>query len=309
MIKFLKKILKFNKPTVINNIVNNLEMEKLLLDIKLQNGRMWSQLLSQNKDIKSLHETEFKVFSQWGDDGIIQYLVNYLDIENKIFVEFGVEDYLESNTRFLLINNNWSGLVMDGSDSNVLKIKKNELYWKHDLIAKSAFITAENINQLIIEEGIKGNIGLLHIDIDGNDYWIWKALKAVEPIIMIVEYNSVFGYERAITIPYKADFVRTSAHHSNLYAGSSLLALCDLANEKGYAFIGCNSAGNNAYFIKNEYLKDIKPLTAEEGYVLSKFREARDEDGKLNYLRGENRLNIIKGLPIFNTRSNKIEKL
>jgi len=309
MIKFLKKILKFNKPTVINNIVNNLEMEKLLLDIKLQNGKNWTHLLSQNRGVKSLHKTEFKVFSQWGDDGIIQYLINYLDIETKIFIEFGVEDYLESNTRFLLINNNWSGLVMDGSESNVLKIKKNDLYWRHDLIAKSAFITAENINQLIEEENIIGNIGLLHIDIDGNDYWIWKALKVVDPIIMIVEYNSVFGYERAITIPYKADFVRTTAHYSNLYAGSSLLALCDLAKEKGYAFIGCNSAGNNAYFIKYEYLKDIKPLTAEEGYVLSKFREARDEGGKLNYLRGENRLNIIKGLPIFNARSNKIEKL
>lgn len=309
MIRLLKKILKFNKTTVINNVVSNVETEKLLLNTMVQNGRIWTQLLSQKWDVRSLHETEFKVFSQWGDDGIIQYLVNYLDIENKIFVEFGVEDYLESNTRFLLINNNWFGLVMDGSESNVLKIKNNELYWRHDLIAKASFINAENINQLIEEEGIKGNIGLLHIDIDGNDYWIWKALKAVVPIIMIVEYNSVFGYERAITIPYKADFVRTSAHYSNLYAGSSLLALCDLAKDKGYAFIGCNSAGNNAYFIKNEYLKDIKPLTVEEGYVLSRFREARDEDGKLNYYRGENRLNIIKGLPIFNTRSNKIEKL
>ncbi|MBI9042008.1 hypothetical protein [Lutibacter sp.] len=305
----LKKISKFIKPTVINNIGNNLEMEKSLLDIKLQNGRIWSQLLMQKKNIKSLHETEFKVFSQCGDDGIIQYLIQNLEIENKTFVEFGVEDYLESNTRFLLINNNWSGLVMDGSDSNVLKIKSNEQYWKHDLIAKSAFITAENINHLIEEEGLKGDIGLLHIDIDGNDYWIWKALKVVDPIIMIVEYNSIFGYERAITIPYRSDFVRTNAHHSNLYAGSSILALCDLANEKGYSFIGSNSTGNNAYFVKNKYLKDFKPLSAKEGYVLSKFRESRDEHGKLNYLRAKDRLKSIKGLPVYNTRSNKIEKL
>jgi hypothetical protein len=309
MIKFLKKILKFNKRTIINNIVNSKESDKLLFNILLQNGRIWSQLLNENKNIKFLREAEFKVFSQWGDDGIIQYLINYLDIVNKIFIEFGVEDYLESNTRFLLINNNWSGLVMDGSETNVSKIKKDEIYWKHDLIAKSAFITAENINQLIDEEGIKGSIGLLHIDIDGNDYWIWKVLKVVDPIIMIVEYNSVFGYERAITIPYKSDFVRTSAHFSNLYAGSSILSLCDLAEDKGYAFIGCNSAGNNAYFIKNEFLKDLKPLTAKEGYVESKFRESRDADGELNYLRNENRLGSIIGMPVYNTRSNKIEKL
>ncbi len=307
--KLLKKILKSKKVIEVNYGSNNQEMHNLLMDVKLQNGRIWSYLLLQNKNIKSLHETEFKVFSQCGDDGIIQYLINYLDIDNKTFVEFGVENYLEANTRFLLIHDNWSGLVMDGSEINVAKIKKDEIYWKHDLIAKSAFITKDNINQLIEEEGIKGQIGLLHIDIDGNDYWVWKALRVVDPIIMIVEYNSIFGYERAITIPYKSDFIRTSAHCSNLYAGSSILSLCDLAEERGYSFIGCNSSGNNAYFVKTEFLKDIKPLTAKEGYVESKFRESRNIDGKLNYLRGENRLRSIKGLSVYNTRSNETEKL
>ncbi len=182
------------------------------------------------------------------------------------------------------------------------------MYWKYDLIAKVSFVTSENINQLIAEEGINGEIGLLHIDIDGNDYWIWKALKVVGPIIMIVEFNSLFGYERAITIPYKADFTRTNEHFSNLYAGCSLLSLCDLAEEKGYGFIGCNSAGNNAYFVKNDFLKGLKTLTAKEGYVESKFRESRSEDGKLSYLRSKNRLEIIKGIPVYNTRSNNIEK-
>lgn len=306
--KIFNKIIYANRFTKAN-IINNAETDKLLSDVILQNGRVLSQLLYQNKKIKSLHEVEFKVFSQWGDDGIIQYLINYLNINNKTFVEFGVEDYLESNTRFLLLNNNWSGLVMDGSETNVLKIKKNDIYWKYDLIAKSAFITAENINQLIEEEEINGSIGLLHIDIDGNDYWIWKVLKVVDPIIIIVEYNSVFGYERAITIPYKADFVTSASHHSYLYFGASILSLCDLAEEKGYAFIGCNSAGNNAYFVKNEFLKDLKPLTVKEGYVESKFRQSRDEAGKLNYLRGEKILESIKGLPVYNTRSDKIENL
>lgn len=309
MIQLLKKIIKFKRVTTINNIVSNTETNALLLNTMIQNGRIWEYLIKQNNEVKALHETEFKVFSQWGDDGIIQYLINYLDIENKVFIEFGVEDYLEANTRFLLMNNNWSGLVMDGSSSNISKIKKSEIYWKYDLIAKSAFITAENINQLIEEEGFNGEIGLLHIDIDGNDYWIWKALKVVKPVIMIVEYNSVFGCERAITIPYKSDFVASNSHFSYLYFGVSILSLCDLAKENGYSFVGSNSAGNNAYFVKNEFLKDLKPLTAKEGFVASKFRQSRDEKGELNYLRGEEILKSIQGLPVFNTRNNEVESL
>ncbi|MFT5251362.1 MAG: hypothetical protein ACI87N_000340 [Flavobacteriales bacterium] len=309
MIQLLRKILKFNRVTTITNIISNTETDKLLFNNMLQNGRIWTYLLKQNNNIRSLHDTEFKVFSQWGDDGIIQYLVHYLDIKDKIFIEFGVEDYLESNTRFLLINNNWSGLIMDGSLNNVTKIKENEIFWQHDLIAKSAFITAENIDQLISEESIKGRVGLLHIDIDGNDYWIWKALTVVEPIIMIVEYNSIFGFERAITIPYKSDFSVSTAHFSCLYFGVSILSLCDLAEERGYSFVGSNTAGNNAYFVKNEFLKDLKPLSAKEGYIKSKFRQSRNESGELNYLRGNEILESITGLPVFNTRTNEIESL
>ena len=90
------------------------------------------------------------------------------------FIEFGVENYLESNTRFLLINNNWSGLIFDMSKENISEIKKHYYYWRHDLRAETATITAENINDLIEKNGFKKPIGLLSIDIDGNDYWVWK---------------------------------------------------------------------------------------------------------------------------------------
>ncbi len=307
--KLLKKILKSNQVIRINEGSNNQETQRLMTDLKLQNGKIWSQFLHDKKNIKSLHDAEFKVFSQWGDDGIIQYLIHYLEIENKVFIEFGVEDYEESNTRYLLMNNNWTGLVIDGSSANVDKIKNSDLYWKYDFTAKTAFITSENINTLIKEAGIIGEIGLLHIDIDGNDYWIWKALTIVEPIIMIVEYNSLFGSDLPITIPYKEDFNRTDAHYSNLYAGASIVSLCDLAKEKGYAFIGSNSAGNNAYFVKKNYLKNLTPLSAEDGYIESKFRESRNREGKLTFLRGKERLDALKGLEVFNTRTNKIETL
>ena len=285
-----------------------IQKENWISDLKIQNGRIWSELL-KGRALRTIHEAEFKVFSQWGDDGIVQYIIQRLAIKNEVFIEFGVEDYQEANTRFLLINNNWSGLVLDGSEINISKIKKNEIYWKHDLIAKSAFITAENVNQLIEEEGIKGPIGLLHIDIDGNDYWIWKAIEVVDPSIVIIEYNSLFGSEKAITIPYNKDFDRTSAFYNNLYFGASLLSLCDLGEEKGYSFIGCNSAGNNAFFIKKEFNTQFPVLTAAEGYVSSKFRESRNKKGQLSHIRGRDRLNSLKALPVYNTRKNKIEYL
>lgn len=276
---------------------------------KIELGRLNRQMqIGREKEIlKNIQKAEFKVFSQWGDDGIIQFLINYLEIKNKTFVEFGVENYRESNTRFLLINDNWTGLVFDCSENYINEIKASELYWKYDLIAAKAFITRENINSLITMNGFKGEVGILHIDLDGNDYWIWKAIDVISPSIVIMEYVSVLGIENPYTIPYSNNFTRSEYHYTQSCYGSSLLSLCDLAKEKGYTFVGSNSAGNNAYFVKNSIKKDLKELTVEEGYVKSKFREARDKDGNLSFVRDNKRREIIKGCKVYNTRTNKIE--
>jgi len=294
-------------PVILNGYFKSMKHENE--EIKLMMGKILVNQLKTSKQIMSLHDAEFKVFSQWGDDGIIQYLINNIDILNKSFIEFGVENYKESNTRFLLINNNWKGFIMDSSEKNIEQIKNEDIYWKYDLTAKAAFITAENINQLITDAGFTGEIGLLHIDIDGNDYWVWKAIKVVNPIIVIVEYNSVFEIDRAITIPYDSSFCWTNAHYSNLYFGASLLALCDLAEEKGYFFVGCNSNGNNAYFIRKDKIGNMKVLTPKEGYVYSKFRESRDKGGNLNYIGGGERLEVIRGMKIYNTRTDKLQSI
>lgn len=290
----------------INSIFsNNKNLEREIEESKILLGKV---LVNKFSNINTIREAEFKVFSQWGDDGIIQYLINNLQISNPYFVEFGVENYTEANTRFLLMNDNWSGLIIDGSIENVNYIIKDSIYWKYDLVAKQLFVTAENINNVFYSERVPEKIGLLHIDIDGNDYWIWKAIKNLIADIVIVEYNSLFGYERSITIPYDAEFVRTKTHFSNLFYGTSLLALCDLAQEKGYSFIGCNSAGNNAYFILNEKLGPIKPVSIKEGFVESKFKEARNEQGLLSFIRGDNRIAQIRDLEVYNTRTNKLER-
>jgi hypothetical protein len=265
---------------------------------------------NRTKSVKTLADVEFKVFSQWGDDGIIQWLVDILDFPNKTFVEFGVETYRESNTRFLMMNNNWEGFVMDASERNIARIISSEYYWRYQLQARNAFIEIGNINTLLEESGFHKDVGLLHIDIDGNDYWIWKEIRVISPIVVILEYNSVFGPERALTVPYDSRFNRTEKHYSNLYFGASLSALCQLSNAKGYAFIGCNSAGNNAYFVRRDKLgAKLKELSPGEGYVLSKSREARNSAGRLTWLGGSARLEAIRGLPVFNVATDEIEAL
>ena len=277
---------------------------------KLLSARLLVHNITSKNEIRSFSEVEFKVFSQFGDDGIIQWLINNLDIQNETFIEFGVQDYRESNTRFLMMNNNWSGFVMDGSEEFIRKIRNSEYFWKYQLSAESVFIDCENINNLISSQSFEREVGLLHIDLDGNDYWIWGKIDVIDPTIVILEYNAVFGIERSITVPYDKDFQRTEAHHSNLYWGASLGALIQISNNKGYAFIGCNSAGNNAYFVRREKLNSvIKEISLEEGYVSSKLRDSRDENNRPTHLSGKDRIEAIRGMPVFNTTTKQMEKL
>jgi hypothetical protein len=239
------------------------------------------------------------VYSQWGEDGIIQYLLRHLSVSSNVFVEFGVENYLEANTRWLVEGHNWSGLVIDGSQQHVDAIKSDAIYWKHRLKAVSAFVDAENINRLISGNGISGDVGLLSVDIDGMDYWVWKAIDVVTPDIVVVEYNALFGPTKSVTVPYDPNFVRQKAHYSWSYYGASLAALVGLGKTKGYAFVGSNSAGNNAFFVKSDLLgSPLRELTAQQGYVKRTFREARDRDGRLMFPTFEEEAALIEGLPL-----------
>jgi hypothetical protein len=273
---------------------------------KLLNGRIAAELFAPRAP-RRLAEVEFKVFSQFGDDGIIQWLVRQL-APPPVFVEFGVEDYRESNTRFLLQNNRWRGLVFDGSAEHVRRIREAEFFWQHDLTAAAEFITAENIDALLAAAGFGGDIGLLHVDIDGNDYWVWRAIASVRPTIAVIEYNAVLGPDRAITIPYQPDFRRLAAHPSGLYAGASLPALRALATQRGYTFIGCNGAGNNAYFVRDGALTPLlRALAHEAGFVDSHFRESRDAEGRLTFAGGTARAELIRGLPVVNVLTGATE--
>lgn len=251
-------------------------------------------------------QAEFRVFSQWGEDGIIQHLVSRVPIERPIFVEFGVENYVESNTRFLLTHNRWSGLVIDGSAENIAYIRRDPIYWATNLKAEHSFITKENINDLLTRNGITGDIGLLSVDIDGNDYWVWQAIDGISPRIVVCEYSSQFGPDAEVTTPYDPAFVRDTAHFSKIYYGASISALCTLARDKGYSLVASNSAGNNVFFVRNDLLGGLKVLTPQQAYRRAQFREFHDEQGQLTYDDFETRLRKISHLPLYDLRQGRL---
>ncbi len=297
----LKKIrLKFRK------FINIMEIEE---DIQLALGRIEIRQL-KNINSNNINDYEFKVFSQYGEDGIIQYLINKVEIKNDFFVEFGVGNYLESNTKFLLHNNNWSGLVLDSSKKNIDFIKTSPSAYNYDLQAKYAFITGENINNLLEQAGVKGEIGLLSIDIDGNDYWVWKAINVIDPQIVVCEYNSLFGPDVKVTIPYYKNFDRFKAHYSGQYFGASIAALTGLADEKGYCLAGSNVTGSNLFFVKNKYAQNIKKINHKDAYFKIKakgvFNKRRELDLEKSF---DDRIKMMQDLLVYDIENEKNIKI
>jgi len=286
-----------------------LQLDEKLDAIKINQGILLSTI-NEMKNSSKLEDYEFKVFSQWGEDGIIQHLSKTIQIKNKTFIEFGVESFFEANCRFLLMKDNWSGFVIDGSSENIRRLKESYFYWKYAIDAVDAFITKENINDLLARSGFDEDLGILSVDLDGNDYFVLEAINAFRPRILICEYNATFGGSRPISIPYDPDFNRTKKHYSNLYYGASLAAITFLAKQKKYSLVGTNSVGTNAFYVRNDLLTDkITVLSAERAYFPSNVRESRDARGKLTYVSGGDKLNVIKGLPVLNVESRITETL
>ena len=272
-------------------------------------GKNAARLIRTLNKINHLSDVEFRVYSQWGEDGILEWLIQRISISSDCFVEFGVENYREANTRFLLANRNWRGLIMDASPEFMQALRQDEVYWRYDLRAVSAFVDRDNINKLLSDNGIAGNIGVLSIDIDGNDYWIWEAIEVVNPDIVVCEYNAVFGDLHPITIPYAADFYRTRAHSSNLYFGASIAALSLLADRKGYELVGTNRAGINAFFVRRNLLPAIVSCIESTSPFPSCVRESLDETGRLTFASGLDRIELIADMPVERLDTQKTVKL
>lgn len=208
----------------------------------------------------------YKVYSQRDEDGIIQEIFNRIGTTNNVFVEFGVGDGLENNTHFLLFNG-WKGLWIDGNEQ---RFKCLQEYFSKplstgQLTAVRAFITTDNINKLIGEEGnINGEIDFLSIDIDGNDYWIWEKIVCIQPRVVVIECN--------IKFPPPCEWIMEyDPHHqwdgSDKY-GASIKSLEMLGSRLGYALVGTSRTGANVFFVKRELTNNLfaEPATAENLY-------------------------------------------
>jgi hypothetical protein len=266
--------------------------------------------LNRNKynDIQDLNETEVKIFSQNGEDGIIDYLTQKLKIDNKNFVEIGVGNYRESNTRFLYNSYHCKGLIVDSIDEMEKKVKPFVNLWKGDLRICNKKIDSENILDLL-DSNCDYEIDLFSIDIDSVDYWIIKKLKNNISKIFVAEYNPVFGSDLEITVPNILGFERTKYHYSNLCYGMSLKALINLMDQKGYYFIGTNIQKNNAFFIlknfkKEDFFNNIK-IKNLDNYTNSNIRDSRDRNNNLSYLSGDKKLKEIENCEVINLKDGK----
>lgn len=257
---------------------------KQLNDIKILNG---IKILDSKKiEGSNINQYELKIFSQFGEDGIIDFLVKKLNIQSKYFIEFGVEDYNESNTKFLLEARNWSGEIYEANKNHVNFIKNQDIYWRYNLSVKNIFINKDNINALVenfLKEKKINQLGLLSIDVDGVDYWIWKNLHITDPDLVVIEYNARLGYEKSIVVPYEHNFQRLNKHYSSIYFGASLKALYKLGNKKGYSLVGTNLNGSNAFFVKKYLLNkcDLFELKPIDCFNINSFNELRSKTGRL----------------------------
>jgi hypothetical protein len=289
--KILKKMLRRVSGAIANNVLAT--TSERMDDLALLTGAHASFTVGQLKTLQTLADAEFKVFSQWGEDGIIEWLISKLPQIPTSFIEFGVQSYSESNTRFLTHHRNWRGLIMDCSVEYMENLRKSSMYWRFDLTAVTAFVDRDNINGLIRDNGYAGDLGILSIDIDSTDYWVWDAITTVNPWIVIAEYNAVFGDLRALTIPYAPTFDRMAAHPSGLYWGASIGALTQLAEKRGYSLLGTNRAGCNAFFIRKDLLPLFEGAITDRSPRPSLYRESRSADGTLTYVAGSARGDMI----------------
>ncbi len=237
-------------------------------------GARYVEWVRQGRPLPSLAETEFKVYSQNGEDGILLYLLSLAgaNLDGGRFLEIGIQDGWECNCANLAKNLGWEGWFVEGNPTDAERARA--AYRNHpatkglDIRVIGHYVTRENVNALLDAQGIPP-LDLFSIDIDGMDWWVWKEMRGLGAKVVVVEYNSAFGPEREVTVEYHPTFDRLAAHPSKLYYGASLAAFVKLGREKGYRFAGVDTGGVNAFFIR----EDLAPPGFPEVFVREAFRE------------------------------------
>ena len=241
------------------------EQARYLAQLRVQ--RAWDEEMKKPRhaDPKRLVRYGYKVYSQNDEDGIIAEIFRRIGTASRTFVEFGVETGVECNSAKLLVEG-WRGLWIESNAASAAAIRRDFAPFMADgkLVLQESLVTAENINGLIGQGGFSGEIDLLSIDIDHNDYWVWKAIDAVAPRVVVIEYNATLRPPMALVVPYRSDAQWDGSNHY----GASLEALVRLATTKNYRLVGCSIAGVNAFFVRADLCADrfLEPATAQEHY-------------------------------------------
>jgi len=241
----------------------------------------YRDLIEAGRPLPPFGDIEMRFYSQNGEDGIIQLLIEAVGTETKRSVEICAGDGIECNTANLLVNHGWTGLLIDGGEE--LVTRGREFYdwgtetWVHPPTLKRAWVTAENVNQLVEEAGFDGDIDLLSIDLDGMDYWIWKALDCVRPRIIVAECNGVWGPYESLTVPYAPNF---AWEKGSAYIGATIAAMCKLGQQKGYRLVGAQRYGFNAFFVRDDLARDTLPTVKPENCLL--HPHSQDDTARLD---------------------------
>ncbi len=219
----------------------------------------------RNGHFVPLNQTGFRAFSQFEEDGLLLYIFAAIGMTHKTFLEIGSDDGINSNSANLALNFGWSGTFIDGNPKAIERGRYFYNKYPHPWGIKPIFVEAlvkrENINTLVKNSGLSGEIGLLSIDIDGNDYWIWDALEVVQPQVVVIETQVAFGLEN-IVVPYNPEYAFPGKNPT--YHGASPTAMVKLGKKKGYRLVGANDLGFNFIFVRNDLAQNILPEVSIE---------------------------------------------
>lgn len=261
---------------------------------------------------KKLWDYEVKVFSQWGEDGILSFICDTLEISKPKILEIGAGEFNECNSKYLVYSRNSSAVLVDSNSNLIRNIKKSDLEWKTHLKGLNHWVTPKNINQIRDQahDYMRG-IDILSIDLDGNDFWILNELNLDTIRVLIVEYNPIFGSRHSVSIPRNDEFNRSNFHYSNLFWGASILAYVNLLSEKGFKLIGTNRVGCNAFFIDSSLSDKFQALNSFklEDLVDWRIRESRDHLGRKTFLDIDKMKKSIENLEVQNTLNGELVPL
>jgi len=261
---------------------------------------------ANSSTFKSLWDAEVKVYSQWGEDGILDYLCERLGLSKPKVLEIGAGNFTECNSKFLAENRNASVFAVDGRDDLVTSIEGNALRWKSHIFGLQTWVSPTNVNEIISKaKNAIGDIDIFSLDLDGNDFWILEEAQLDSVSIVVVEYNPLFGHSSAVSVPRDDSFDRRAKHFSWLYYGASLRAFEYVMAKKGFEFIGTNRVGNNAFFVRKDLAIAI-PLKPSKDYAIYtdwRVRETRSKNGELSFASGYDRISKISQLDLVEVKT------